>query len=110
MVRQLALNCVLQRREGDTVHLAMDPSHLHLRARNVEERLQQALSDHLGTAIRLVIHSAAQEIETPARAQQRHEAERREQAIQAIAEDATVRALQETFDARVPPDSIRPID
>ena len=47
-------------------------------------------------------------LETPAKEKIRLQDERQQAAVQAIADDPNVRALQEKFNARVNPASIRP--
>ena len=44
MVRQLAENCSLTKRDASHVQLSLDPAHIQLRNDNLEQRLQQALS------------------------------------------------------------------
>ncbi len=110
MAQQLALNCVLQEREGSNLRLLLDAKHTGMRTRNAEERLQKALSNYYGEPIRLSIRLIRDEPATPAREQAQQQEQRRQAAIEAINQDPNVRALCETFDAKVKPDSIRPID
>jgi hypothetical protein len=48
--------------------------------------------------------------ETPAQRQQREQQERQRRAVDAIAGDSTIKAMQDTFGATVFEDSIRPRD
>ena len=70
----------------------------------------QALAKHYGRDIRLVIEAGDPHSETPAQEQARREQERQVAAVEAIEGDSNVRALQETFDARIQTDSIHPVD
>jgi DNA polymerase III subunit gamma/tau len=108
MPRQLADNCVLLGREGATLRLALDPRRTALQTRALEDKLAQALSRHFGVPIRLDIEVRGAEAETPARAIERQQAERRAQARAAFEADATVDAIRQRFGASVVADSVRP--
>jgi DNA polymerase-3 subunit gamma/tau len=110
VVRALANNCALIRREGQVFHLALAPVHASLRNVKVEERLQEALSAHLGVQVKLVFTVAEPQVETPAAMQVRESQDRMRAAQEAIAQDSHVKTLQEMFGARVVPDSVRPLD
>jgi len=110
VVRALANNCGLIRREANTFHLALAPAHASLRNSRVEERLQEALSVHLGEKVKLVFTVAQPTVETPAALQERVSQDRLRAAQEAIAQDGQVKALQEMFGARIVPDSVRPVD
>jgi len=106
IVQQLALNCVLQEREENTLRLLLEPAHAQLRSKNAEERLQAALEAYYGEAIRLHIQVGVPDIMTPARQQAERQRERQQAAVDTIIQDPNVQALCETFSARVKPGSI----
>jgi len=108
MPRQLADSCVLLGREGATLRLALDPRRTALQTRAIEDKLTQALSRHFGSPVRLEIEVRGTEAETPARAIERQQAERRAQARSAFEADATVDAFRQRFGASVVADSVRP--
>lgn len=111
MVKQLALNCALQGREGNTLRLQLAPEYAHLRTKSFVDRLCAALQDYYQEPqLHLQIQTAEVGIATPARAQAEQQAERRQSAVAAIQQDSNVRALCDTFNAQVQPDSITPID
>jgi len=113
VARELAANCALLEHEDDRIRLALDPACRQLHSATLEKRIQDALSRHYGRPVRLVLEvaeSAAASALTPAQAQAREVQARQEAAVTAIENDANVKALRETFDARVQPDSIRPLD
>ncbi|MDD1632301.1 MAG: DNA polymerase III subunit gamma/tau, partial [Methylococcaceae bacterium] len=110
IAQQLAANCSLQKREDDAIYLMLDAAHSQLHSKQQEERLQQALQEHFGTPLRLVLQVGAPENETPAQRQAREAAERQQAAQQAIEQDPGVRALQDAFNARIQPDTVRPVD
>lgn len=108
--RELAANCNLLERDGETVQLLLDESRAHLRARSTEERLQQALLRHFGASLRVVMRVGKPVSETPAQQWAREDAARHAAAARVIHEDATVQALCETFDGHVPAGAIQPVD
>ena len=110
VVRALANNCALIRREGKVLHLALAPAHASLRNPKLEERLQEALSAHLGEKVKLQFSVTQPAAETPAALQERQSQDRMRAAQESIAQDNHVKTLQEMFDARVVPDSVRPLD
>lgn len=112
IAQQLALNCVLQGREGDAVYLVLEPGHAHMRTRNAEEYLKAALKDYYGETVRLHIRIGDKDtlMPTPARQQAEYQAQQKQAALNAIHEDATVQTLCKTFNGQVKPDSITPID
>ena len=110
VARELAANCALRRREGNAVHLVLDKAHAQLRSPNTEQRLTQALQRYYGAPVQLVFHDGEPETDTPARQRARQASELQQAAEQAIAQDGVVKALCETFSARVRPDSIEPIE
>jgi DNA polymerase-3 subunit gamma/tau len=110
MLRQLAENCSLVRREGQQVRLALDPAHGHLQSAQLEQRLQQALSQYSGVSVQLEIVSEQAAEETPARRRARLTEARQQAAEAAIAGDEHVKAFQDAFNAQVRPESVRPRD
>jgi len=110
VVRALANNCALIRRDGHVFHLTLAPVHASLRNVKVEERLQESLSSHLGEKVKLAFTIGEPREETPAAIQKRESQDRMRAAQEAIAQDKHVKTLQEMFGARVVPDSVRPLD
>jgi DNA polymerase-3 subunit gamma/tau len=110
MLRQFAENCTLVKREERHVQLALDPAHGHLRSGNLEQRLQQALSEYGGVSVQLEVLIEQVAEETPARRQARMTEARQQAAEAAIAGDEYVKDFQDTFNAQVRPESVRPRD
>ena len=106
--RQLASHCMLLRREGALVHLALDPRSAHVRTRAQEEKLAAALSRHYGEPVRLAIEVREPLAETPAQAAERAIQQQASTALAALEADPTVRALRERFDATILSESVRP--
>ncbi len=110
-LKELALNCVLQGREGYTLRLQLAPECAHLRTKNFVDRLGAALQAYYGEPqLRLQLQIAEAGITTPAREHAEQQAGRRQAAVEAIRQDSNVRALCDTFDAQVQSDSITPLD
>jgi len=110
MVRELAANCVLIRRDTDKVQLLLDTAHEHLRSKNCEKRLEQGLQKYFSAPVKLEIRVGVPVLETPAVQRTRNENERYQAALEAIESDTNVKVLRETFGARVIPDTIQPVD
>jgi len=110
MVKQLAVNCVLERRDEQAIHLRLDEAHAHLGRDTMRQRLEQCLQEYFSSSIKLVIHVGQPQSETPAARQQRLQEQRLEAAEEAIKNDGAVKALQEAFDARIVPETIQPVD
>jgi DNA polymerase-3 subunit gamma/tau len=111
MVREMALNCAFHGIEGETVRLSMEHAHAHLLNPARLKQLESALCAHLGRSLRVnVVREEQLAAESPAQRQQREQQERQRRAVDSIAGDATIKAMQDTFGATVFEDSIRPRD
>src|SRR5260221_516745 len=69
--RMLALNCALLTRGAGLIRLTPDPPNAAAHTRTREQRLAQALSQHLGEAVRVEIVTGRAVVQTPAQAQDR---------------------------------------
>jgi DNA polymerase-3 subunit gamma/tau len=93
--------------EGDMV-LVLDESCAQLYNGERETALRGALEEFYGTGMQLSIRVSRPNGETPAQKRSRMEDARQKAAADAIYNDPNVKALEERFDARVNPASIRP--
>ncbi|MFO8024561.1 DNA polymerase III subunit gamma/tau [Thiohalophilus sp.] len=109
-VKQLAAHSVLLAREGNSLKLALDQTGAPLYTRDRQASLQQQLSEYFGQPIKLSIEVGQVEGETPARREARERDERQSAAVASIENDANVKNLMETFDARINTASVEPID
>ncbi len=109
MARELAQHCELRGLDAGLVSLRLAPVHRHLQMKPAIDKLQQALSQHLGRAVQLRIELAETESQTPAATAQRVREEKQESAVAAIEQDGFVRDVIEMFDARLIESSIKPI-
>jgi DNA polymerase-3 subunit gamma/tau len=107
--RQLATHLGSARLDGEVLRLTLDARGQPLHTRQLEERVCQAVSRLLGHDVRLELELGNGAIDTPARAEEREQQSRLEQARQALDNDPTVKALKDRFGAVVQPDSIKPL-
>ncbi len=107
LARELASHASLDTHVDGTVRLTLDATFAHLLSKEREAALKQALEEFHGGPITLHIRTGSPAAETPAREKSRNQEARQQAAVAAIAEDPNVRSLQETFNARVNPGSIR---
>jgi DNA polymerase-3 subunit gamma/tau len=110
MVKQLAVNCVLQSRNGNEINLKLSEDRSQLLNPAMHTKLQDALSEYLDEKIKLVISVGQTETETPAETSVRHETEKQQAAELSIEQDPVVQALKDNFDAVVVPNSVQPVD
>ncbi len=110
MVRELALHCAPAGRSGDTLKLTLAAGHAQLLNPKLKAQLEQALGAHEQGPLRLIIETGAPTVETPAARRAREAEEARAKARAALDADANVRALTDTFDARVLPDTVQGVD
>ena len=106
--RTIAEHSLLVERGGGNCRLVLDRKHeslLHGREAGV---LEGALANLFGEPVRLVIHIGDPAHETPADRKQRLEQERVAAARRQLEENATVKSLIKTFDARL--EHVRPLD
>lgn len=109
MARELAQHCELRSLEGQVCLLRLSPVHRHLQMKPAQDKLQQALTEHLGRSMTLRIEIAQVEADTPAATVARDKRERQEHAVAAIEGDPFVRDLIDIFDASLIESSIKPI-
>ncbi|HFC54262.1 MAG TPA: DNA polymerase III subunit gamma/tau [Gammaproteobacteria bacterium] len=111
MALQLALNSVLRGEGEDTITVALAARHKQLLNERNRERLEQALRKHYGRELKLVVECTLEEKgATPAAIRRMQEEQRQRAAEQAIASDANVQSMIEQFDARIEPESVRPVE
>ena len=107
--RELANNCILESIDDHVCKLLIDPSFQRV-GTLAEEKLRDALQKHFGRALKLQITSQTLQQMTPALEIQKAREDRQQAAVDAIQEDPQIQAIQATFDARVVPDSVEPLN
>lgn len=109
LTSELVNHCMPVEVEAGRVRLLLDPAAEALNSDVHVGRLEVALEGLLGRPFRVEIHIGASADETPAQRAARERLQRQRQAEEAIASDANVQALIETFNASVQRESIRPL-
>lgn len=108
--RELARNLHLHSRQGDRWEFAIADSLRHLGSAACVDRVSQAISEQLGTAVMIrLVDGDATPLNTVAGIQEQQLLVKKSDAQKAIDEDSTVRALKETMGARLIEDSIQPL-
>ena len=110
MVKQLAVNCVLESHQGNEMKLTLNKEFGQLLNPSLQGKLQDALSSFLGDKVRLDITQGKAAVETPAQTSARNVAQKQQDAEQAINTDPVVQALKDNFDASVVPNSVQPLE
>ncbi|MDH3417198.1 MAG: hypothetical protein OEM64_12890, partial [Gammaproteobacteria bacterium] len=112
--RLLASNCALLRREGNTVHLGLDPRSESLLTKQRENALATSLSQHFGErlVVKIGIESSvgAETPETPVQEESRMADERMEAERRKLEADPNVQAMKTIFGAEVQTESIELIN
>jgi DNA polymerase III subunit gamma/tau len=107
---QFARQTTLVAIEGSLVRLALKPAHEHLAAGPVVAQLEQKLGSALGGKVRIKFERDSGSAESPADQQSRTETSRRQAAEDSLRSDPFVKTLEQTFGARLIPNSVRPVD
>lgn len=113
LVQQIAANCSLRQRQQNHFSLVLEPSFRSMLTKQREDQLAQAVSDYLGQPASVsiqVTETSQHNGTTPAQMQAEKGRQRLQEAEASIRDDDVVRALQDTFQAEIEPNSIQPID
>ncbi|MEE9342311.1 MAG: DNA polymerase III subunit gamma/tau C-terminal domain-containing protein, partial [Gammaproteobacteria bacterium] len=110
VLKQLAMNCACQSREGGRWVLTLEQSNHQLFSVERQKRLNNLLCDALGSEVTLTINISGEQVESPAAAVMREKKSRQAEAIAEIEADPNIQAIKDVFDATVHQDSIRPVD
>ncbi|HET9680102.1 MAG TPA: DNA polymerase III subunit gamma/tau [Gammaproteobacteria bacterium] len=106
MTRELAANCIYEHRNGNTLHLRLGENEKQLLTERSTKRLAEALSRFYQEKLNIKIATGDLPKATPAQQAAARDKKKQQQAQESIASDPNVRALQETFNAEVDPNSI----
>lgn len=108
LAKELALNSVLDCIDDDRISLLLDPDFQSLKNERVEQRLENALQNYYKKPLKLNIRIGSPGLTTPAAEMAAECKARQVEAEASIANDANVRALKETFDAKILPGTTEP--
>ena len=110
LVKQLAINCTMKKRDGKKIVLQIEAGHGNLINPKAKQRLQQALGEYFNIDAHLdIVVSSQIKNESPAQSMQRETNERQQQAEQSINKDSFTQALKEKFNAEIIPGSVKPV-
>ena len=107
---ELASNSSLVEAHERRLKLELDPGHSALNTAGAREGLRRAIAQRFDRPMELEVVLDAPSRETPATERARDAAHRRQAAVRAIETDPGMRTLCETFDARVDPALVQPVD
>jgi len=110
MTRNILLQCVFDSRVETQVNLRIDPQYIDLLNASHQSRIEQALSETLSSAVKVVIQAGDSTEESPGAWEQRIKGERLQAAHDALKKDENVQCWVTEFDATLEEDSIKPID
>ncbi|WP_233966626.1 DNA polymerase III subunit gamma/tau [Pectobacterium polaris] len=110
LVQQLALNAFKESEEAGKIHLHLRSSQRHLNSPAAQKTLVDALTDHYGHPVELLItEDDNPAVRTPLEWRQAIYEEKLAQARQSILADTTIQTLRRFFDAELDEESIRPV-
>lgn len=110
MARELARHCTLEKFSDGQLVLMLVPQHKHLLTnKTAQEKLQAALVEYFGQAVRLQVLAGTRNEATPAEIEQQAKQKLQRQAVDAIMQDPFVKEAQAQLDAQLLEDTIKPI-
>lgn len=109
MDAELARQCAWGHVADKVVSLKLAPSFENLHNDRYRKQLESCLQEISGQALKVNIEVVAHDLPTAAQCDAQAQAERMQQAEQALTEDPNVQALQERFGASIHPGSVEPI-
>ena len=109
MALQLANNATLLRLDDHECELLLVGGHVSLNKKS-ELKLEQALSEHYGRKLKLILTEGAKDLVTPNSIANEKVADRQRQAEQEIENSPIVKQIIALFDAKIAEGSIKPID
>ena len=110
MPRQLAAQCVFHTREGTHLNLQLETPQEHLNTAQFRARFQTALSEYTAEDVTIEIETVNEELNTPARIEQKRQDDALAAARVAIDEDPLVKELLSGVDGVVDQNSVQPVD
>ncbi|HZX69647.1 MAG TPA: DNA polymerase III subunit gamma/tau [Rhodanobacter sp.] len=107
----LAQNAVLRERDGQTLVLALQPTHMGMAVEPMVSQMEERIGEAMGERIRLrfVSQNQAATTQTPAARAAQVRSSAQAAAEQAIEDDPLVQTLKRDFGARVVPQSVKPL-
>ena len=107
IARQVVANSVLVSKQDGLVKLKLDPINARMAGDSVVQRLQQALSQFYSEKLRIQLIETNVAEETPAVIAAKHEQNELQQAVNDMATDPNIKAIEETFNTKLDTNSVR---
>jgi DNA polymerase-3 subunit gamma/tau len=109
-IGQLAQNSSLRELDGESMVLALAPSHMHLAVEPLTSQMEEKVSHALGRRVRFRFIADHGTLGTPAERRAQAQSDAQANAEASMETDPFVQALKRDFDARVIPQSIKPVE
>jgi DNA polymerase-3 subunit gamma/tau len=109
-IGQLAQNSSLRELDGEGMVLALLPSHMHLAVEPLTSQMEEKVSQALGRRIRIRFIADHGNLGTPAERRAQAQVDAQANAVASMETDPFVQTLKREFDARVIPQSIKPVE
>ncbi|MET0505551.1 MAG: DNA polymerase III subunit gamma/tau C-terminal domain-containing protein [Luteibacter sp.] len=109
-IGQLAQNCSLREVDGEGMVLALQPQHMHLAVEPLTSQMEEKVSQALGRRVRFRFVADRGNLGTPAERRAQAASDAQANAEASMESDPLVQALKRDFDARVIPQSIKPVE
>ncbi len=109
MAAQLAAQTEMKGVSGNVLTLALAASHKHLADRNYADKLKLALEEVTGRRLLVSFEVGAADQSTLAGQERRERAEQKAKDEARFRDEPFVRDVLDRFDARIKPDSIKPV-
>jgi DNA polymerase-3 subunit gamma/tau len=110
MTNALASHCALVSQTDKAFELALSKKHEPMFNKKIQERLEEALTEHYGKKIIVNITITSEELNTSAKQQEQTDKIRLASAVDAITSDDQVQKIMDVFDATLDVNSIKAIN
>jgi DNA polymerase-3 subunit gamma/tau len=109
-IGQLAQNSSLRELDGESMVLALQPQHMHLAVEPLTSQMEEKVSHGLGRRVRIRFIADHGNLGTPAERRAQAQVDAQANAVASMETDPFVQTLKREFDARVIPQSIKPVE
>jgi DNA polymerase-3 subunit gamma/tau len=109
-IGQLAQNSSLRELDGEGMVLALQPQHMHLAVEPLTSQMEEKVSHALGRRVRIRFIADHGNLGTPAERRAQAQVDAQANAVASMESDPFVQTLKRDFDARVIPQSIKPVE
>ena len=109
-IGQLAQNSSLRELDGEGMVLALQPQHMHLAVEPLTSQMEEKVSHAIGRRIRIRFIADHGNLGTPAERRAQAQVDAQANAVASMETDPFVQTLKREFDARVIPQSIKPVE